>query len=758
VTVTATSTADPSKTATAAITITTSAGNEGVLKGQYVFSLSGTDATGFYASAGAFMADGAGSLGGEMDLRDPFTSHLGVYFRGGYAIGIDGRGALRLATSDPTLGVNGVLTMSMVVVNPQHALVTQFDSSATSSGSIDFQVLGSPQGGYAFVLSGIDTTMVGQIPPVVLPLAIGGVLNANSFFSIQDVAEDVNDGGVASVVVSPLVIKITQGPPNPLQISSPASLSAAVTSDPLQLGVNWTASCSTGETGALRSGHAYASSNHTPRALDVTVTGVGIAFSQTPFSPLVTSGQETMSAVVTGDASNAGVDWTVACGSSNCGSVNPTHTVSGDATTTGATTFYTAPATIPQGGSVTLTATSTDDPTTSVTANVVIIPPNTACGSFDPPHTLSGATTTYTAPSAVPTGGTITITASAAGNLSKTDTATVPISTAPSGPIPSPLSPPTYGAFQVPDQLGRGMLALGSRSFIYYLVNSRTLRLMENDSKGVTAGSAFATQGANLTPASLSGNFVFTLAGNSTSPSQFLTTGVLAAGGLFTVDGKGNLTGAKVDVNDAGAVTSYSPVQNVDTQGQIVPPGSYTLNSFGRGSLVLNGPGGTPPGALSQFALYLTADQGILVVDLDFGFVGVGQALAQSGNPISATTFKGNYAIDLQGATGSATSTNVNLVGLVSADGASKLSGTADLGVMTQSMSNTLSPGQPLTGNFTANSDGRFTGNLSAGATYQQNDIFYVVDSSTLLLIEMDTNGQATGTLQLQQLPATPSQ
>ncbi len=756
VTVTATATADHTKTAATTVTVTTSAGREALFKGHYVFSVSGTDANGFYAAAGAFIADGAGNVTGEEDLLDPTASHTAVDFVGGYAIGSDGRGALRLATSDPTLGVEGVQSLSLTVVTPQHALVTAFDSSGISSGSLDLQTVGSLQGGYAFVLSGIDTTLLGELPPVALPLVIGGVLSSNGT-TIENVSEDVNDDGSASVVNSPLAVGIRQGPPNPLQVSTPATLSAAVTSDIAQVGVDWTATCSTGESGAVRRRDSSPTAKIDATPLVSSASGISIAFSQAPFPTLVTASQARMSAVVTGDPSNAGVDWTVTCNTSDCGSFNPAHTLSGDMTTSGATTTYTAPATAPPSGTVTITATATADSSQFVTATVQIALPITNCGSFDPPHTASGGTTTYTAPAAVPGGGTVTIIATASADLTKTATATVTIGTGPSGPVPSQVQGPSFGTLQVPDNLGRATVTVGTRSFIYYVVSSRLLRLIEKDSKGLTAGSAFATNTTNLSTASLSGNYAFTIAGSSTSPDQQITNGVLAAGGLFTADGKGNISAATVDVNDAGVVTSYSPTKTVNPGGQAVPPGTYTMSLQGRGSLVFNGPNGQSPGALSQFALYLTADQGVLVVDLDFGLLGSGEALAQSGSPLSAATFQGAYAADLQGATSGATSANETLVGRLVSDGTSGLTGTADLSVLASGGTITLTPGATLTGSFTGASNGRFTGTLNTGTAGTQQEIFYVVDNSTVLSIEADTNGQATGTLQLQQLPAPPA-
>jgi hypothetical protein len=153
-------------------------------------------------------------------------------------------------------------------------------------------------------------------------------------------------------------------------------------------------------------------------------------------------------AVVSNDLLNAGVDWSVQCANAPCGSFSLAHTASGQATT------FTAPAVVPAGSNIlTVIATSTTDPTqtaqsavsliatisvqitqgvpsntlaANATAQLIAIVTNDAanagvdwtvacgsaeCGSFSPPHTDSDQPTNYTAPSAPPAGGTVTITA-----------------------------------------------------------------------------------------------------------------------------------------------------------------------------------------------------------------------------------------------------------------------------------------------------------------------------------------------------------
>jgi hypothetical protein len=171
-----------------------------------------------------------------------------------------------------------------------------------------------------------------------------------------------------------------------------------------------------------------------------------------------------ISATVTNDSTAAGVDWTVTCASDDCGNFSAAHTASGTATT------YTSPATIPTGATVTIAAASTKDSTKTASTTITIAttaaitvtfdvaPPSTLttsatvgitadvandtaaagvdwtatcgsedCGSFNPTHTASGSATTYTAPVAPPTLGTVTITAASTTDNTKTATAAITI-------------------------------------------------------------------------------------------------------------------------------------------------------------------------------------------------------------------------------------------------------------------------------------------------------------------------------------------
>jgi hypothetical protein len=204
----------------------------------------------------------------------------------------------------------------------------------------------------------------------------------------------------------------------------------------------------------------------------------------------LTVGQGTYADVnVTNDTQLLGVSWTVYCGSApppgtplppgqtqddSCGTFTPAHTLSGPIPTyvtsgTGYVTFYVAPAALPKNGVITLYASSTSNPSkfSNVTLNVGGLPISVAlapappatlsagastqfravvnedatdagvnwtvvcgssdCGSFNPTKTLSGVATTYTAPAAAPSGGTVQITATSIADPTKAASATISI-------------------------------------------------------------------------------------------------------------------------------------------------------------------------------------------------------------------------------------------------------------------------------------------------------------------------------------------
>ena len=187
VTITATSVTDSTKTASASVTI--SAASTPVLAdGTYVFHLSGTDASGPYTVAGAFTVAKGVITGGEQDFSDPNAGYTDSLVTATSSIGAAGGNIqIVLDTGNQALGVNGVETIRGTVVSATRVLITEFDLSATGTGSVDLQSMNPlASQGYAFAVSGND--------PTGYPLSIGGVLNfsgtalvpAGSVFDFSD--------------------------------------------------------------------------------------------------------------------------------------------------------------------------------------------------------------------------------------------------------------------------------------------------------------------------------------------------------------------------------------------------------------------------------------------------------------------------------------------------------------------------------------------------------------------------------------------
>jgi hypothetical protein len=269
-----------------------------------------------------------------------------------------------------------------------------------------------------------------------------------------------------------------------VQPGATAMLSASVTNDSSNMGVNWIVSCPRTPCGSVSPANTASGASTTysapavPPAGDLTVTitataaaggsipasanfqvpGITVTVSAPSVTMLPLNGTAQVTATVTGDpAAQPAVTWSVSCAVTACGSVAPSTTGSGVATT------YTAPAIPPAGNLVvTITAASVTNAAVSGSTTVTIIgitisiaPPSasvdsagtqsftatvnndpsnggvtwslqitqlvclpfplrrchnvtsvcpTVCGSFSPASTASVASTTYTAPNSPPRG------------------------------------------------------------------------------------------------------------------------------------------------------------------------------------------------------------------------------------------------------------------------------------------------------------------------------------------------------------------
>src|SRR2546429_9461071 len=124
------------------------------------------------------------------------------------------------------------------------------------------------------------------------------------------------------------------------------------------------------------------------------IAAVGVSVSPGTANVTVTASQQ-FTATVANDASNKGVNWTLTQGgapcSPGCGTITLASTASGAATT------YTAPSAVPSPAQVTINAISVADTTKSATATVTVLPPIAVSVSPPTANVTVNATQQFTA-------------------------------------------------------------------------------------------------------------------------------------------------------------------------------------------------------------------------------------------------------------------------------------------------------------------------------------------------------------------------
>ena len=161
--------------------------NNSSLKGNYAFSLIGTNQFGFLAVAGSFQADGNGNItGGIEDVNSGGGVFTSIPVSGNYTVGGDGRGTATLASSVASI------SFAFVVISPQRALIIRFDNNSSASGSLDLQdssafTASALQGTFAFNVSGIDANGA--------DLEEVGLFSTDGTSAISSGIQDTNDNG-----------------------------------------------------------------------------------------------------------------------------------------------------------------------------------------------------------------------------------------------------------------------------------------------------------------------------------------------------------------------------------------------------------------------------------------------------------------------------------------------------------------------------------------------------------------------------------
>jgi hypothetical protein len=208
VTITATN-GSGSGTASATILFSSASLTADGASGQYVIAFAGIDLTNGYpinvagsisTTGSATSTSGQIASGGEVDINslNYGLSAAAPITGGSFQVGpVDGRTSLTF-TNSVTGGQIPSFTLQLTLQNSQHALLIDFDSFATGSGTMDAQntaAFSTLNGNFAFDFSGVDTT-----PGFLVPVYAAGtfVANGNSIpvnpvnapTNVQDVVEN----------------------------------------------------------------------------------------------------------------------------------------------------------------------------------------------------------------------------------------------------------------------------------------------------------------------------------------------------------------------------------------------------------------------------------------------------------------------------------------------------------------------------------------------------------------------------------------
>ena len=397
-------------------------------------------------------------------------------------------------------------------------------------------------------------------------------------------------GGSSNTPPTPPAISVAfaASAPTTLAASATATLTATVTNDSANAGVTWSATCSTSPCGTFSSASTASGSPTTYQApaaagtvtvvatsvtdktksvsATITITAappapIQVALTPAPPKTLIVASTLSLVAVVTNDSANAGVTWSVTCGSSACGSFNPTATASNAATT------YTAPAAIPTNNTVTVVATSVTDKTKSASATITITN-ILSDGTYvfhvsgedaNSQYFLAGA---FTVKGGIITGGEQDFLDSTFGQNDQLVAAS------------SGLAITADGNIQITLNTGDTKVGInGVETFNGTAVSASRLLISESDTFAAGGGSV-DLQTTVATPA---GGYAFAVIGaDNQNPQQ-----PLGVGGVLRFNGTSLDTSANsiFDCNDAGATAL----------GQLFTGGSVTApDGFGRVTITLN--------------------------------------------------------------------------------------------------------------------------------------------------------------------------
>ena len=440
--------------------------------------------------------------------------------------------------------------------------------------------------------------------------------------------------GCAGTPRTGISVSFSVAPPANIVEGQMANMTAIVTGDPADKGVNWSCtpvgSCGSfnptstgsgvsttwtapGSAGMVTITATSISDSSKSRSASVNVTAtaqISVTISTAPPSQMEENATATIVATVANDAMNGGVTWSCTPGNSlaTCGSFNPNPANSGQNTT------YTAPPS-PVTGSVTITATSNTDNTKSASVTITILAPTPKTFTFY----LSGLENFNIGVGGTPNfyavAGAVTIDFTTGlvtgGEQDYSDAFGV---TSPNEPTPDSI---TGGSLNI-NSNGQGTLVLttnyagvgdgtGQETLGVQFINNSHALITQFDGNNTSSGS-LDLQTSTATP---TGTFAFTLSGVDTGYNP------IAVGGITSFVA-GSLQSSIFDVNDFGDVSTGL--------GFGVNPTVNATDAFGRGTITGSGFAGN---ANALMAYYVVGPEAIRLMVPDTTDAAVGSAFSQ---------------------------------------------------------------------------------------------------------------------------------
>jgi hypothetical protein len=436
---------------------------------------------------------------------------------------------------------------------------------------------------------------------------------------------------------------------------------------------------------------------------------------------------------------------------------------------TGAVTVYPGTASIPVGQQVRFTAFLASAPTATFSWSLS----GMANGTID------SATGVYTAPATIPNPASVTITATAAGGANQTGTATINIAAAQGLVVGTEI---LANGMPVPNQVGPSVVVLPAGTVQKFNSTAGGLHQMPNwevngsaggdpvhgtitadpvtgdgvysapltpppgGSTVITARSGALSGTASVTVVfstrSFGGQYAFSYAGSDAS-------GPLAAAGSFTANGA---TGMLSGLEDYNSKSLHAPAQAV----QIAGP--FSVNPDGSATATVTPTGMNPPftaAATWRFTLIASSQGGVaphaLMVRFDSAATGSGAIDQQNPTRLLLSAVSGNYAFGLSGV--DANRKTLQIAGRFDADGFGTIPVNKAVEDINDGGTNTQSaPDKTLHGTYAMDAmfpgTGRGTVQLINTSTQLPGTFdfaFYIVDGAHLKVVETDTNAFLAG-------------